>query len=142
MALYTLESLVLRGVSVLCDGKALNLRLGTSVEPVVPISAVDNSMYPLSDARPDNAQPVGGHNHQVPNQVEKPAIEGAGRSHSVGAQRRLTAATRARWAASPFEAPAAGFFAGGQEKRVEERSAWRQPARRTPPQTTRGTRSR
>ena len=63
MALYTLESLVLRGVSVPCGGKALNLRLGTSVEPVVPISAVDNSMYPLSDARPDHAQPEIGRAH-------------------------------------------------------------------------------
>jgi hypothetical protein len=140
MALYTLESLVLRGVSVLCGGKAVTLRLGASVEPVVPISAVGNSMYPLSDARPDNAQPVDGLNHQVLNQVGKPAIDGAGRSHGVGTLHRLTATT-ARWAASPFEAPAAGLFAG-EQKRFEERSAWHPPAGRTPPQTRRGTRSR
>jgi hypothetical protein len=141
MALYTLESLVLRGVSVLCGGKALNLRLGTSVEPVVPISTVGNSMYPLSDARPDDAQPVAGLNHQAPSQVEKPAIQGAGRSHGGGTLHRLTAAA-ARWAASPRKAFAAGLFAGGYTKRVEERSAWHRPAGRTPPQTTRGTRSR
>jgi hypothetical protein len=123
MALYTLESLVLRGVSVLCGGKALDLRLDASVEPVVPISAVGNSMYPLSDARPDNAQPVGGRTHPVPNQVEKPAIEGTGRSHGVGTLHRLTATT-ARWAASTVKAPATGLFADAR------------------PQTRWGTRSR
>jgi hypothetical protein len=142
MAVFTLESLVLRGVSVRCDGSVLNLRLGASVEPTVRISAIGNSMYPLSDARPDDTQPVAGPNHQVPHQVEKPAIDGAGRSHSVGTPRRLTAATTARWAASHLEAPGAGLFAGRQEKRIEERSEWRKPARRTPPSTTRGTRSR
>ena len=133
MAVFTLESLVLRGVSVLCGGKALNLRLGTSVEPVVPISTVGNSMYPLSDARPGDNHPVAGPVHQAHRQAEKPATNGAGRSPGVGTLRRLTATSRDTFTA--------GLLAG-QGKRAADRSAWQRPAGRTPPQTTRGTRSR
>ncbi len=143
MAVFTLESLVLRGVSVLCGGKALNLRLGTSVEAAnSQPAAIGNSMCPaLSDYRPDT-QPADRLDHSVSNRVEMPAVGGAGRSHSAGILQGHVPATSVRRIASPLGAPAAGLFTGIQGKRSAVESAWRKPAGQTPPTTTRGTRGR
>ena len=115
MAVFTLESLVLRGVAVEFDGTALNTRLGTSVEAADVRTAGIGTFpcHPLSD--PDAA--------------------GAGRSQGAGVPRYLVSA-------SPTGAPAAGLFAGGQEKRFAVGSAWRMPAGRTLSTTIRGARSR
>ena len=136
MFVFTLESLVLRGVTVKCDGSALNVRLGTSVEATdLRPTAIGNSMcHPLSDYRPDT-NPADGANRPVSSPAAKLEVGGAGRSHSAGVLRRFVPA-------SSFGAPAAGLFAGRQGKRSEERSLWHMPAGRTPPTKTCGTRSR
>ena len=140
MAVYCLESLVLRGVSVLCGGKADYLRLGTGTA-AEGIPSVCNSMsQSLSDARPDHAQPADGPNPQVPT-AEVPAVGGAGRSHGAGVHRRRIPATSARKQASPFGQPAHGLQVVGRGKRTEVGSSWQLPAARTLP-TTRGTRDR
>jgi hypothetical protein len=82
MAVYTLESLVLRGVSVLCDGRAVELCLGAS-EAAVQIPEVRISMrhlspgYPQANPNPQAERPV----HVVKHDVDKAAF-GAGRSRS------------------------------------------------------------
>jgi hypothetical protein len=143
MFVFSLESLVLRGVSVLCGGKAVNLRLGFSVEAnSLQPAAIGNSMCPAqSDYRPDT-QPAARLNHAVSTAVAEPAVEGAGRSPSADILQGHVPATTVRRIASPLGAPAAGLFAGIQEKRSAVGSAWRMPAGRTPPTTTRGTRGR
>jgi hypothetical protein len=141
MAVFCLESLVLRGVSVLCGGKADYLRLGTGTT-AEGIPSVCNSMsQSLSDNRPDYAQPADGPNPQVPT-AEVPAVGGAGRSHGAGVHRRRFPATSARKQASPFGRPAHGLLAVGRVQRSEVGMSWRKPACRIPPTTTRGTRSR
>jgi hypothetical protein len=142
MAVYCLESLVLRGVSVLCGGKALNTRLGASVATDMGIPAVGNSMSQSpSDARPDYAQPADGPTPQVLPAAEEPVAGGAGRSHCAGVHhRRRFPATPAR-KASPFGQPAHGLQVVGRGKRTEVGSSWQLPAARTLP-TTRGTRDR
>ncbi len=115
MAVFMLESLVLRGVSVERDGTALNPRLGASVEATALRTAgIGTSQgHPLSDRE----------------------VGGAGRSPSAGVPRYLVPA-------SPIGAPAAGLCAGEQGTRFEVESAWRMPAGTTLPTTARGARNR
>jgi hypothetical protein len=143
MAVNCLESLVLRGVSVLCGGKARNLRLGFAVDAAdVQPTAVGISMcHPLPDQRPDN-RPADGLNRRVPNPTAEHEVGGAGRSHSAGVPHRPVPATTAGRIASPFAAFAAGLLAGKSGKRFETRSSWQEPAGRTLPTTARGTTSR
>jgi hypothetical protein len=82
MAVYTLESLVLRGVSVLCDGKAVELCLGAS-EATVRTPEVRISMrhpspgYPQANPNSQAGRPV----HDAKRGVDKAAF-GTGRSRS------------------------------------------------------------
>jgi hypothetical protein len=80
MAVYTLESLVLRGVSVLCDGKAVELCLGASEAalqtPEVRISMRHPSPgYPQANANSQAERPI----HVVKRDADDAAF-GAGRS--------------------------------------------------------------
>jgi hypothetical protein len=52
MALFTLEALVLRGVVVLRDGVAVNLRLGTSVQGAKQAPEIASSPRPLPTCWP------------------------------------------------------------------------------------------
>jgi hypothetical protein len=81
MAIYTLESLVLRGVSVLCDGKAVELCLGAS-------EAVRTPEVRISMRHPSHGYPQAKPNSQADRQVHDAkrvaddAAFGAGRSRS------------------------------------------------------------
>jgi hypothetical protein len=79
MAVNTLESLVLRGVAVLVDGSALNLRRGPSVQtggtPAIGLSA----RHPSPGCAPMFGQPALWPIHAQTPYVDK-ATTGAGRS--------------------------------------------------------------
>jgi hypothetical protein len=80
MAVYTLESLVLRGVSVLCDGKAVELCLGAS-ETAVQSPEVRISMRHPSPGYPQaNPNSLGDRQVHDVKRVADEAAFGAGRS--------------------------------------------------------------
>lgn len=96
MAIYTLESLVLRGVSVLCDGQAVELCLGAS-EAAIQTPEVRISMRHPSPGYPQanpnsQAEPAV---HDAKRGVDKAAF-GAGRSRGhAGVLSRRSPATLA-----------------------------------------------
>jgi len=124
MAVIRLESLVLRGVSVLSDGRAINLRLGTSAvnEPRISEMSVISMPNPLPDYPPVFTGSAG-YQKSAETTVDADAtVGGAGRSHgSAGllVSRRL-----------------AGCLSAGQRAAVIK--AWHQPAGVTCPVSTRG----
>ena len=83
MAIYTLESLVLRGVSVLCDGKAVELCRGAS-EANMQMPEVRISMRHPSQGCPQaNPNPLADQpDHDVKRDVALAAF-GAGRSRGL-----------------------------------------------------------
>jgi len=148
MALFTLETLVLHGVSVRVDGTAVNLRLGFGVEAGASLAAIANPMrHPSPEPEPEYSQPAGGHDHQIADPVDVSTVGGAGRprgarsprSTALRAERSaLSRAGSKRRTPSPFTSrPCAG-----RGKCAEGRLAWLTQATRTPPTSTRGTRGR
>jgi hypothetical protein len=149
----TLESLVLRGVSVLRDGQTVEVRLGASAEdarmtPEIRVSMRPPQGYPIGftpSERPD---------HVVTHGVDK-AVYGAGRSLScVGVLSRRNPArnagrTNPKGRSGPSLRPntrnaIALRVIGCQANALQaiQRStgtvAWCKPATRTPPASTRG----
>jgi hypothetical protein len=107
MAVNKLESLVLRGVSVLCDGRAVELCLGASTAarqiPEVRISQRHPSPgYPQANPNPH----AGGQNRDVKRVMDKPAF-GAGRSRGLAGSlsRRSPAITAGVTAPSGWSTP-------------------------------------
>jgi hypothetical protein len=106
MAVYKLENLVLRGVSVLCDGKAVELCLGAS-EATVRAPEVRISMrhpspgYPQANPNSQADRPI----HDVKRVVDDAAF-GAGRSRSrAGVLSRRSPATLAGKTTLGWSAP-------------------------------------
>lgn len=123
MAIIRLESLVLRGVSVLSDGRAINPRLGTSavVEVRNPEVQVISMRNPLPDYPPVFTGSAGYRVEAEPTADADAMVGGAGRSHgSAGflGSRSL-----------------AGCSTAGQRAAVIK--AWHQPADVTCPVSTR-----
>jgi len=90
MAAISLETLVLRVLSVLRGGKVHNPRLGASADAVgLPATASDNSMrHPRPACRQDYPQPADELDPVVSNPVDEERVAGAGRSHGAGVHRR------------------------------------------------------
>jgi len=80
MAVSILESLVLRGVSVRCDGKTIGLRLGTSYKAALRAPTLPFSMRHPSPGTRDTNPPADGPGHEATGSVFG-AVSGAGRSH-------------------------------------------------------------
>jgi hypothetical protein len=110
MAVLTLGTLVLRGVTFLCNGKAGDVRLGASgVAYPTPASAI-SMRQPQSDPKP--AFPNAGERQEPPvaDRVVDAVVGGAGRSHGAGVHSRRSAA---RSAASTAGA-SRSWLAGGR----------------------------
>ena len=148
MALFTFETLVLRGVSVLVDGTAVNVRLGFGVEASADLGAIAHPMrHPSTNPQPVCAQPADTLDCPITDRIDESVVGGTGRSR--GARSPRFAALRAersvlsrivnkRRTLSTFPT---GRCAG-RGKCQEGRLAWFIPASRTPPTSTRGTRDR
>jgi hypothetical protein len=143
MALNTLETLVLHGVTVLVDGVAVTVRLGFGVEAGANLGSIANpKRHPSPNHRPDYAQPADGQDPRIADPVEMSTVGGAGRSRGNGARcGRHSALSRSKAMRRMFSTFPIRSCAG-RAKRIEDRLAWLTPATRTPPTTTRGTGSR
>jgi hypothetical protein len=152
MFVSILESLVLRGVSVLCDGQTVKvLPLGTSVEAERQAPGIGNSMrHPSHGYRPVRKQPSLWRDHAAGDRMADNASDGAGRS--LGRARALSRRSFARFAERAIRYGCA-FANGGSTlanssgrlpaaiyagSRSTVRLAWSKPASRTPPASTRG----
>jgi hypothetical protein len=97
MAVFTLETLVLRGVSVRCDGKTVELRRGASAQttdwtPEIPFSMRRPSQGVIEQTEHDQLATRQHHDHLMVARVA-----GAGRSlRSIGACGRRSLASNAR----------------------------------------------
>jgi hypothetical protein len=100
MASISLESLVLRGVSVLRDGQNVDLRRGTSVAAVVqPLEVVISMRHPSPGCR-QAFEPAGGPDHAVDTDMAEAC--GAGRSRSSGGVLRRRSPARFAGGTVPF----------------------------------------
>jgi hypothetical protein len=160
-----LESLVLRGVSVLRDEVAVGLRLGTSPKANGQTPGIGNSnRHPAPGGGKPEGQPGSGPDVDY---STKGILPGAGRSRSLGARVLPETARTTSSAAANRRAIPAGFAASanegsflplaarqGEDLRAELNSArevledlpvkpcWRKPAGRTPPVSMRANEGR
>ena len=147
MALFTFETLVLRGVSVLVDGNAVNVRLGFGVEASADLGAIAHPMrHPSTNPQPVCAQPADTLDYPITDRMDESVVGGTGRSRGARSP-RITAlrAERSVLSRAVSKRPTRSTFptrlCARQGKCVAGTLAWRKPAGRTPP-TSRGTRSR
>jgi hypothetical protein len=153
MAVINLESLVLRGVSVLSDGRAINVRLGTSkvAKPQTPGMPVISMPNPLPGYPPTFPGSAGYQESTALAADVDTTVGGAGRSHgSAGflGSRSLACcsgglrSTAVRWAKPSWVALSPSVAEIGSRREASQRAAvikaWHQPVLVTRAVSTRG----
>jgi hypothetical protein len=152
MATCKLESLVLRGVAVLRDGRAVNTRRGTGYVAGTPTPEIAFSMrHPSPGCVPCFAQPAMRLDQAEYLRVDAQAAFGAGRSHSrarAGVLSRSNGGTQSTTATNlrlmSMSGRVAAFVSegvlplAGKADLRRHPLVWCKPAQRTPPASTRG----
>jgi hypothetical protein len=136
--LVKLESLVLRGVAVLCGGKAVNPRLGSGYTTLATTPEIRFSMrHPSRGWVLDFGQPKVQLNHAANPRLEDANASGAGRSLShAGVLSRSSARAERSARALPCLGTLPGTIPGVERYRASQ--VWCKPITWTPSASTRG----